>query len=168
MRLIDADALLQYQTEADKMGAMLVVGKGFIMDAPTITPQPDPDTGLVPCGCGGKSKVAHEEQKEADKESAYRFYYCDTEDSYLIGHRVDTLYYARWHKGLGFVFEMSRYLPWGETVNGHEHGNDCGIYTYPSEPREIGICEWFKGFLTQQAEGDPANDHARHRGLHRV
>lgn len=49
MRLIDADALLEHQVEADKMGAMLVVGKGFIMDAPTITPQPDPETGLVPC-----------------------------------------------------------------------------------------------------------------------
>ena len=57
MRLIDADALLEHQVEADSMGAMLVVGKGFIMDAPTITPQPDPDTGLVPCGCGGKAKV---------------------------------------------------------------------------------------------------------------
>ena len=57
MRLIDADALLQHQTEADKMGAMLVVGKGFIMDATTITPQPDPDTGLVPCGCGGRPEV---------------------------------------------------------------------------------------------------------------
>ena len=34
------------------MGAILVVGKGFIMDAPTITPQPDSETGLVPCGCG--------------------------------------------------------------------------------------------------------------------
>ena len=57
MRLIDADALLEHQVEADKMGAMLVVGKGFIMDAPTITPQPDPDTGLVPCGCGGRARL---------------------------------------------------------------------------------------------------------------
>ena len=57
MRLIDADALLEHQVEADKMGAMLVVGKGFIMDAPTITPQPDPDTGIVPCGCGGKTET---------------------------------------------------------------------------------------------------------------
>lgn len=56
MRLIDADALLEHQVEADKMGAMLVVGKGFIMDAPTITPQPDPKTGLMPCGCGGKAE----------------------------------------------------------------------------------------------------------------
>lgn len=52
MRLIDADALLQHQNEADKMGAMLVVGKGFILDAPTIVPQRDPETGLAPCGCG--------------------------------------------------------------------------------------------------------------------
>ena len=57
MRLIDADALLEHQVEADRMGAMLVVGKGFIMEAPTITPQPDPITGLVPCGCGGKAEI---------------------------------------------------------------------------------------------------------------
>ena len=97
-------------------------------------------------------------EREDIKESAYRFYYCDTEDSYLIGHRVDNFYYAHWHKGRGFVFDMSRYLPWGETVNGHESGNAWGIHTYPSEPREIGICEWFEGFLAQQAEGGTAND----------
>lgn len=36
MRLIDADALLKKAVEADRMGAMLVVGKGFIMSAPTV------------------------------------------------------------------------------------------------------------------------------------
>ena len=60
MRLIDADALLEHQVEADRMGAMLVVGKGFIMDAPTIALQPDPHTGLVPCGCGGKAKITEQ------------------------------------------------------------------------------------------------------------
>ena len=35
MRLIDADALLKHEVEADRMGAMLVVGKGYILDAPT-------------------------------------------------------------------------------------------------------------------------------------
>ena len=98
------------------------------------------------------------EEKESIKEFAYRFYYCDTENSYLVGNRVGNFYYAHWHKGLGFVFDMSRYLPWGETVNGHEQGCDWGIHAYPSEPREIGICEWFKGFLTQQAEGGHTDD----------
>lgn len=36
MRLIDADALLKHEIEADRMGAMLVVGKGRILSAPTI------------------------------------------------------------------------------------------------------------------------------------
>jgi len=36
MRLIDADALLKRECEADKMAAMLVVGKGYILDAPTV------------------------------------------------------------------------------------------------------------------------------------
>lgn len=36
MRLIDADALLKKAVEADRMGAMLVVGQGFIMSAPTV------------------------------------------------------------------------------------------------------------------------------------
>lgn len=40
MRLIDADALLKHEIEADRMGAMLVVGKGHIFSAPTVTPQP--------------------------------------------------------------------------------------------------------------------------------
>ena len=35
-RLIDANALLTHECEADKMGAMLVVGKGYILDAPTV------------------------------------------------------------------------------------------------------------------------------------
>ena len=33
MRLIDADALLKFQVEADYMGAMLVVGKGHILSS---------------------------------------------------------------------------------------------------------------------------------------
>lgn len=36
MRLIDADELLKHEVEADNMGAMLVVGKGYILSAPTI------------------------------------------------------------------------------------------------------------------------------------
>lgn len=43
-RLIDADALLTHEIEADRMGAMLVVGKGYILSAPTIEPP------VVRCG----------------------------------------------------------------------------------------------------------------------
>lgn len=40
MRLIDADALIKHEVEADRMGAMLVVGKGYILNAPTIDAVP--------------------------------------------------------------------------------------------------------------------------------
>ena len=36
MRLIDADELLKHEHEADRMGTMLVVGKGYILNAPSI------------------------------------------------------------------------------------------------------------------------------------
>ena len=38
MRLIDADALREHAVEADRMGAMLVVGLGYVLDAPTVAP----------------------------------------------------------------------------------------------------------------------------------
>lgn len=58
MRLIDADALLKHEQESDRIsGVMLVVGKGYILDAPTIAPQLDPETGLMPCGCGGRAAI---------------------------------------------------------------------------------------------------------------
>ena len=53
--------------------------------------------------------------KMEKEENILKFYYCESEDSYLIGIRVDTMYYAHWD-GKRFVFDMSRYLPWGEHV----------------------------------------------------
>jgi len=85
-----------------------------------------------------------------DEPPAYRFYYCDSENSYLLGRRMDTMYYAHWYDGNGFVWDMSRYLPWGETIDGSERGCAWGVHTYPSEPREISTEEWFKGFLDQR------------------
>lgn len=83
-----------------------------------------------------------------DEPPAYKFYYCESEDSYLLGYRVGNFYYARWHDGIGFVFDMSRYLPWGEHVVAlHTAWKE---HTYPSEPKEIDSSEWFKGFLAQQ------------------
>ena len=39
-RYVDADALLKHEIEADRMGAMLVVGKGYILSAPEIDVAP--------------------------------------------------------------------------------------------------------------------------------
>jgi len=87
-------------------------------------------------------------QNGLDDETRLRFFYCDSEDSYLLGQRLHNFFYARWDNRLGFVWQMSRYLPWGEHVIApntlwKEH-------TYCSEPREIGQDEWFKGFIAQQ------------------
>ena len=68
----------------------------------------------------------------------------ENEDEYLIGARLDTFYYARWD-GSSFTWSMSRYLPWGKHVVAPETA--WKEYTYPSEPKEIGMSEWFKGFL---------------------
>ena len=108
MRLIDADALLEHQVEADRMGAMLVVGKGFIMDAPTITPQPDPDTGLVPCGCGGKAHIIN-----SSGYSRRLYVECDscaivlgveaTGDGALQGiYRYDDQIIKDWNQAMGY------------------------------------------------------------------
>lgn len=67
------------------------------------------------------------------EDDTLKFYYCESDNEYLIGKRVGTLYYARW-VGNSFEFFMSRYLPWGT-------GN------YPSEPKEIDFTEWLNGFL---------------------
>lgn len=58
------------------------------------------------------SQLAASQSKMTDKQTGYRFYYCDSEDSYLLGKRVDNFYYAHWHKKHGFVFDMSKVLPW--------------------------------------------------------
>ena len=87
----------------------------------------------------------------AEKEErldGYKFYYCASEDSYLLGYRVDNFYHARWHEPLGFVWEMSKYLPWGETIS--DESTDWKTHTYPSKPTEMGVNEWFNGFLNQR------------------
>jgi hypothetical protein len=90
----------------------------------------------------GRAQAA---ENMADDEANYRFFYCDSENSYLLGHRVDNFYYAHWHPRLGWVWDMSRYLPWGETVDG---------FTYCSEPREIDASTWMRGFCAESEAGN--------------
>ena len=47
-----------------------------------------------------------------NEEDILKFYYCESEDDYYIGKRVQNMYYARYADG-GFTWFMSRYLPWG-------------------------------------------------------
>ena len=94
-----------------------------------------------------------EELQEAEKEeNILKFYYCDSEDSYLIGLRVGNFYYAHYLDG-SWVFDMSRYLPWGEHVK--QESTAWKEHTYPSEPREINFSEWLKGFVEKECGGTP-------------
>ena len=93
-----------------------------------------------------------------DEPPAYKFYYCESEDSYLLGRRVDNYYYAHWHDRHGFVWDMSRYLPWGEHIVAPD--TLWKEHTYPSEPKEIDLFEWFSGFLAQQLAASQQRERA--------
>ena len=71
------------------------------------------------------------------EEDVLKFYYCESLDKYLVGKRLDTMYYADITDMGDLHFFMSRYLPWGEN-------------TYPSEPKEIPFTEWLNGFTKQR------------------
>lgn len=82
------------------------------------------------------------------EEEVLKFYYCESEDKYLVGMRVDTMYYAEITKMGDLSFFMSRYLPWGKhVVAPHTAWKE---YTYPSEPKELFFPEWLKGLMKQQ------------------
>lgn len=102
-------------------------------------------------------------QRLTDEPHAYKFYYCESEDSYLLGRRVDNFYYAHWHEGLGFAWDMSRYLPWGEHVVAPDTA--WKEHTYPTEPKEIGPGEWFKGFMAQRIADSQRRERAAREAL---
>lgn len=84
--------------------------------------------------------------KARNEEDILKFYYCESEDKYLVGQRVGTMYYAEVGE-TGLCFRMSRYLPWGEhVVAPHTVWKE---HTYPSEPKEIPFFEWLKGYIAQ-------------------
>lgn len=79
-----------------------------------------------------------------NEEDILKFYYCESEDDYYIGQRVQNMYYARYADG-AFTWFMSRYLPWGKHVIAPETA--WKEYTYPTEPKEIPFTEWLEGFI---------------------
>lgn len=79
-----------------------------------------------------------------NEEDILKFYYCESEDDYYIGQRVQNMYYARYADGV-FTWFMSRHLPWGKRVTAPEMA--WKEYTYPTEPKEIPFMEWLKGFV---------------------
>lgn len=100
-------------------------------------------------------KLAHYEDLEEqgrliNEEDVLKFYYIDSEDKYVVGQRLDTMYYAKVTERFSLAFYMSRYLPWGEHVV--DEKSAWKEHTYCSEPREIPFTEWLKGFMEQQAK----------------
>ena len=84
-------------------------------------------------------------EPKTDEENELKFYYVESIDDYWVGRRLDNFYYANWHKGLGFVWSHSRYLPWGEHIV--DENTLWKEHTYPSEPIEIPFTEWIVGFV---------------------
>lgn len=84
--------------------------------------------------------------KATVEEDILKFYHCESEDKYLVGQRVGTMYYAEVGK-TGLCFIMSRHLPWGEhVVAPHTVWKE---HTYPSEPKEIPFFDWLQGYIAQ-------------------
>ena len=96
--------------------------------------------------------TVEELQKAEKEEDILKFYYCDSEDSYLVGLRIDNFYYAHYIDGR-WVFDMSRHLPWGEHVV--DDTSAWKEHTYPSEPKEINFSEWLNGFIKKECGGTP-------------
>ena len=95
-------------------------------------------------------------EPKTDDESELKFYYVESIDDYWIGRRLDNFYYADWHKGLGFVWSKSRYLPWGEHIV--DEKTLWREHTYPSEPIEIPFTEWIVGFVKKYFADGPTGE----------
>ena len=98
--------------------------------------------------------TVEELQKAEKEEDILKFYYCDSEDSYLVGLRIGNFYYAHYIDGR-WVFDMSRHLPWGEHVV--DDTTEWKEHTYPSEPKEINFSEWLNGFIKKNAAAHQRN-----------
>ena len=94
--------------------------------------------------------TVEELQKAEKEEDILKFYYCDSEDGYLVGLRIGNFYYAH-HIDGRWVFDMSRHLPWGEHVV--DDTSAWKEHTYPSEPREINFSDWLNGFINKECGG---------------
>lgn len=94
---------------------------------------------------GNKMTISNGE--EMISEEVLKFYYIESEDKYVVGQRVDTMYYAE-VTPTGLHFYMSRYLPWGEHVV--SPNTLWKEHTYCSEPKEISFFEWLSGFMKKQ------------------
>ena len=93
-----------------------------------------------------KLGTVEELSQRVNAEDILKFYYCESEDLYLVGQRHDTMYYGK-VDGSGITFFMSRYLPWGQHVV--DENSVWKEHTYPSEPEEISFEKWLQGYMKQ-------------------
>ena len=92
--------------------------------------------------------TVEELSKRVNEEDILKFYYCESLDKYLVGKRVGTMYYAEITELGDLCFFMSRYLPWGKHVVAPD--TLWKEHTYPSEPKEIPLSDWLKGYAKQK------------------
>lgn len=71
--------------------------------------------------------------------SPVNFFYDEDLKEYVLGYRIGNFYYAQ-IRPYGLCGYKSRYLPWGETING---------YAYGKEPEKVSFPEWIDGVITQ-------------------
>lgn len=86
------------------------------------------------------------------EDSILKFYYCESQDKYYVGKRLDTMYYAEvivYTNGhVCLSYEMSRFLPWGQHIV--DENTLWKEHTYPSEPKEIPFETWLEVFIKRQ------------------
>lgn len=122
-------------------------GYSFVLDdgkTPEESLSPDAVYGATYANIGGFH--GSDMKNEGD---ILKFYYCESEDDYYLGQRVQNMYYAKYEHG-GFTWFMSRYLPWGED-------------RYPSEPKEIPFMEWIEGFIRKHMNDGQCGDCSRRK-----
>lgn len=87
-------------------------------------------------------KQGYIEGKNEGEESSYRLFVSKGENKLYVGHRCENRYYAEViiypGNSVCLAYGPSRFLPWGETVNG---------VTYPEAPTEITIEEFLEYIL---------------------
>lgn len=97
-----------------------------------------------------KLGTVEELSKRINEEDVLKFYYDESNDRYLVGQRLDNMYYAEvleYSNEFCLNFFMSKYLPWGQhIINPDTLWNE---FTYPNEPKEITFTKWLNGFLQQ-------------------
>lgn len=98
-----------------------------------------------------KLGTVEELSKRINEEDVLKFYYDESNDRYLVGQRLDNMYYAEvleYSNEFCLNFFMSRYLPFGQHII--SSSTLCKEFTYPNEPKEIAFTKWLNGFLQQK------------------